>query len=100
MLEVTTAQYVNGYRIRVRFNNGREGIVDLTDVLWGPMFEPLRDTAAFRRFQVSDVLHTIRWDNDADLAPEFLLQRLGEPADVREAAIASGIVVESVGPPA
>ena len=55
MLEVTTAQYIAGYRIRVRFNNGREGIVDLTEVLWGPMFEPLRDIAAFRRFQISDV---------------------------------------------
>jgi hypothetical protein len=86
MLEVMTAQYVNGYRIRVRFNNGREGIVDLADVLWGPMFEPLRDTAVFRRFQVSDVLHTIRWDNDADLAPEFLLQRLGEQSVAAESS--------------
>ncbi len=81
MLEVTMAQYVGGYRIRLRFNNCREGIVDLTDVLWGPMFEPLRDIAAFRRFEVSDVLHTICWENDADLAPEFLLQKLVEPAD-------------------
>ena len=81
MLEVTTAQYVGGYRIRVRFNNGQEGIVDLTEVLWGPMFEPLRDIAAFRRFQISDVLHTICWENDADLAPEFLLQRIVESAD-------------------
>ncbi len=100
MLEVITAQYVGGYRIRVRFNNGREGIVDLADVLWGPMFEPLRDMAAFRRFQVSDVLHTIRWDNDADLAPEFLLQRLGEPGDAREAAFASSTVDRSHAPPA
>ena len=79
MLEVTTAQYLDGYRIRVGFNNGKEGIVDLADALWGSMFEPLRDLAAFRRFKVSDVLHTICWENDADLAPEFLLQRIDEP---------------------
>ncbi|MDZ7615466.1 MAG: DUF2442 domain-containing protein, partial [Patescibacteria group bacterium] len=100
MLEVITAQYVGGYRIRVRFNNGREGVVDLADVLWGPMFEPLRDVAAFRRFQVSDVLHTIRWDNDADLAPEFLLQRLGEPGDASAAEFASSTVDASQAPPA
>ena len=63
MLEVTSAEYLNGYRIRVRFNDGRQGDADLSNALWGPMFEPLRDPAAFHRFQVSDVLHTIQWEN-------------------------------------
>ena len=81
MLEVTTAQYLDGYRIRVCFNSGQQGIADLADALWGPMFKPLRDLAVFRRFQVSDELHTICWENGADLAPEYLLQRIAEPAD-------------------
>ena len=78
MLEVTEARYVDGYRILVRFNNGEEGVVDLADALWGPVFEPLRDAEFFRRFKVSDVLHTIRWENDADLAPEYLFQKMVE----------------------
>jgi hypothetical protein len=52
MLEVTSAEYVKGYKIRLRFNNGEEGIVDLKDSLWGPMFEPLKDVNTFRRFKV------------------------------------------------
>ncbi|MEW6755801.1 MAG: DUF2442 domain-containing protein [Candidatus Latescibacterota bacterium] len=40
--------------------------------LWGPVFETLKDAEQFRRFEVSEVLHTIRWENDADLAPEYL----------------------------
>ena len=80
MLEVTAAQYIDAYRIRVRFSNGEEGDVDLTGALWGPVFEPLRDPAVFRRFEVSDVLHTIRWENDADLAPEYLYQKMVEQA--------------------
>ena len=47
------------------------------------MFEPLKDPAVFRRFEVSDVLHTIRWENGADLAPEYLHQMV-EQADARE----------------
>lgn len=78
MLEVTAAQYLDGYRIRVRFNIGDEGDVELTDVLWGPVFQPLRDPEAFRRFQVSELLHTICWENDADLAPEYLFQKMVE----------------------
>ena len=78
MLEVTAAHYIDQFRIRVRFNNGEEGVVDLAGTLWGPMFEPLKDTAAFRRFEVSEVLHTLKWENDADLAPEFLYQKMVE----------------------
>lgn len=72
MLEVTNADYVDGYRIRLGFNTGETRIVDLEDSLWGPMFEPLRDLNEFKRFAVSDVLHTLCWPNEADFAPEYL----------------------------
>ena len=81
MLEVTAAQYVHQFRIRIRFNNGDEGVVDLADALWGPMFEPLKDPAVFRRFEVSEVMHTVQWENDADLAPEYLHQKMVEQSD-------------------
>ena len=100
MLEVTAAQYVDQFRIRIRFNNGDEGVVDLADALWGPMFEPLKDPAVFRRFEVSEVTHTVRWENDADLAPEYLHQKMVEQSDAREAAATSSPVVESRAPPA
>lgn len=76
MLEVVTARYESGYRLWIEFNDGAAGTVDLTDALWGPMFEPLKDVERFRRFTVSDVLHTVVWDNEADLAPEYLRERL------------------------
>ena len=84
MLQVTAAEYVDGHCVHVRFNTGEHGTVDLSDALWGPMFEPLKDPAAFRRFEVSPVLHTIRWENDADLAPEFLHQKMMEQAASRD----------------
>jgi hypothetical protein len=76
MLEVTRAQYQEGYKIWVEFNDGVSGVVDLSETLWGPIFEPLRDIERFKRFAVSDVLHTIVWENDADLAPEYLYEKL------------------------
>jgi hypothetical protein len=78
MLTVKEAHYVDGYRIRVRFDSGDEGVVDLADTLWGPVFEPLKDPAVFRRFQVSDVFHTICWENGADLAPEAIYRKMIE----------------------
>lgn len=78
MLEVIEARYVKDYMIHVRFNNGEAGMVDLKDYLWGPMFEPLKDLNVFKRFTVSNVLHTICWENTADLAPESLYERMVE----------------------
>jgi hypothetical protein len=86
MLEVTCAEYTGGYRIRIEFNNGEAGIVDLSDSLWGPVFEPLRDTETFKRFTLSPVLHTICWDNDADLAPEYLYEKMIEQASTMAGA--------------
>ena len=80
MLEVTHAHHVDGYKVRLVFNNGETGIVDLDAALWGPVFEPLRDPAVFRRFAVSAVLHTLAWDNGADFAPEFLYDMMLEQA--------------------
>jgi hypothetical protein len=83
MLELASAEYVDGYRIRICFDDGECGIVDLKDILWGPMFEPLRDIDTFRRFEISETLHTIRWENDADLAPEFLYDMMVEQTAAR-----------------
>jgi hypothetical protein len=83
VLEVIDAHYESGYRIWVKFNDGTSGAVDLTDGLWGPMFEPLKDPDCFRRFKVSNLLHTIVWENGADLAPEYLHDKLARRIAMR-----------------
>lgn len=80
MLEVISADYMENYKIFVHFSNGQSGIVDLEGTLWGTVFEPLNNIDIFRRFEVSSVLHTIKWENDADLAPEFLHEKMLESA--------------------
>ena len=69
---VIQARYVTGYTVWLRFSDGAEGEVDLSKELHGPIFEPLKDVALFRRFAVHPELKTLVWPNGADLAPEFL----------------------------
>jgi hypothetical protein len=73
---IIEGQYVSDFVIRLRFDDGTEGSVDLRDELWGPIFEPLRDPAYFCRFSVHPELHTIVWDNGADFSPEFLYRQV------------------------
>ncbi len=69
---INQARYVADYRIWLRFDDGAEGEVDLSQELVGPVFEPLKRLEFFRSFQLHPELKTIVWPNGADFAPEFL----------------------------
>jgi hypothetical protein len=72
LFKVVDAKYISGYRIALRFNDGKEKIVDLESELYGEVFEPLRDQDYFRKFRMNPF--TIEWENGADFSPEFLYQ--------------------------
>ena len=74
--DVIEAQYVSDYIIKLKFRDGTAGEIDLTSVLWGPVFEPLRDPEQFKQFRIDADFHTLVWPNGADLAPEFLHNRV------------------------
>jgi hypothetical protein len=67
-------KYIAAYRLWLQFEDGSQGEVDLEQELWGEVFAPLRDQAYFKTVQLDKELNTIRWDNGADFAPEFLYQ--------------------------
>ncbi|MCQ2305107.1 MAG: DUF2442 domain-containing protein [Bacteroidales bacterium] len=69
-LEITKAEYMDNYRLRLYFNTGEVRIADLESSLVGEVFVPLRDTEMFKRFTVK--FATVTWENDADFAPEYL----------------------------
>ena len=71
-LHVSDATYIEDFKINIVFNNGRKGVVDLTDSLYGPVFEPLKNATLFSQVFVHKDLETISWPNGADLAPEYL----------------------------
>ena len=70
-IEVIKAEYVDGYRIRLWFNNNVIKVVDLKSSLKGIVFEPLKDLDFFKKFSVK--YNTVEWENGADFAPEYLL---------------------------
>jgi hypothetical protein len=67
---VVSAEHRGAFRLHVVFNDGSENTIDFTEWLEGPVFEPLKDAAFFRRFFVDG--GTVAWPNGADVAPEAL----------------------------
>ncbi|RLA09075.1 MAG: DUF2442 domain-containing protein [Gammaproteobacteria bacterium] len=69
---VEEGRYLEDYKIELKFNDGKIGIVDLESELYGDMFESLKDKNLFAKVKFDKELETIVWENGADLAPEFL----------------------------
>ena len=73
---VIDAKYIKDYTLYLSFSDGSDGEVDLEQELEGEIFEPLRDISYFKNFTVNHELHTVVWPNGADIAPEFLYEKL------------------------
>ena len=71
-IEVTKAEYLDVYRVKLLFNNGETRIADLSQSLNGTVFAPLKDIEFFKRFEIK--FNTIEWENGADFAPEYLYE--------------------------
>ena len=72
MIMVKDAKYKNDFIIEVSFNDNKKGIVDLSSVVNDKRIKPfqkLRDKSKFKNFKVD---YTIKWDDDLDIAPEYL----------------------------
>jgi len=71
-LHISSAIYLEDYKVKVSFNNGREGIADLSGALKRGIFKSLQSKAKFSRLMLDKELETIVWENGADLAPEYV----------------------------
>ncbi|MCA9247109.1 MAG: DUF2442 domain-containing protein [Planctomycetales bacterium] len=79
MQPIVQVQAREGYRLFVEFADGVAGDVDLSQRLFGPVFEPLKDEAFFAKATV-DEFGAVCWPNGADLAPDALYATLTQHA--------------------
>jgi Protein of unknown function (DUF2442) len=72
LVHVTSVEVVGDHCLRLRFEDGAEGDVDLADWRWSGVFKALADPSYFRQVRLDEDLGTIVWPNGADIAPETL----------------------------
>ena len=72
--DVSHAEYVERYKLLLRFDDGVQKLVDLENYLDGEVFLPLRDIDIFKNFVVNKDTGTIEWPNQADFSPDFLYE--------------------------
>lgn len=75
MHRVIRVKPLSAYRLFVEFADGVKGEVDLSERLFGPIFEPLKDPDFFSRADI-DTFGAVCWPNGADLAPDAMHETL------------------------
>ena len=80
------------YRLRVRFEDGVEGEIDVAELIdFVGVFAPLRNWNEFSKVRVDSETGTIAWPNGADLDPLVIYARItGTPI---AALLATGVEV-------
>jgi len=78
MIWVSDAHYVDGFKIFVKFNNGKENILDMEQYIKSKsddtIFGILKNRDYFKNVKFDNELDTIVWENGADIAPETLYE--------------------------
>ena len=64
------------YQVWIKFDDGKSGQINLEDEIWGEVFEPMKAINYFKNFKIGN--DTLSWENEADLAPDFLYELLNQ----------------------
>ncbi len=72
MLSVIDAKYQDNYKVLLQFNDNKEGIVDLKDFILNGKIKPFKQLQNIEKFKTFKVDYTLKWNDDLDLAPEYL----------------------------
>jgi Protein of unknown function (DUF2442) len=76
---LASVEALPGFRLRVRFNDGIEGMVELAGFInsgKAGVFAALRDESLFRQARI--VLGAVTWPGDLDLAPDAMHRAIKE----------------------
>lgn len=76
LVDVVQVEVLDKHRLRLAFDDGTEGIVDIASLVpFVGVFAPLRDPAVFAQVRVDAELGTVVWPNGADIDPSVLHER-------------------------
>lgn len=71
MKQLTSVQPLPDYKLKLRFDDGVEGVVDLSAEVSKEVFAAWRDVAHFNRVRIGEFGGPV-WDGDIDLCPDAL----------------------------
>jgi len=75
MRKIVALEVLENYRVRLRFDDGAEGIADFSAKPRTGVFAAWRDYSFFRRARIGDC-GELAWDDQIDFCPDALWQQV------------------------
>src|SRR4030066_102254 len=69
---IQAVEILDGYKLRLRFSDNSEQVINFESVLAGDLYGPLRDLTLFKQVRIDPEVHTLVWPNGADFDPAIL----------------------------
>jgi hypothetical protein len=74
--KITDCKPKANYRVWIRFDDGLEGEVDLSDLVGKGIFEAWESIDFFNKVRVDPKTDTLTWDDEIDLDPYVLKEKI------------------------
>ena len=81
MIRIVEATPLEGYRLKVRFNVGVEGIYAVEPKRRGGVFQKIQEPAVFNAVSVNPEFGCVEWPGGVDLCPTSMHEEMLAPAD-------------------
>ena len=76
MVRIEAAEPLSGYRLKVRFNDGLEGIYPVEPERRGGVFLKLLDSKTFNAVTINSDFGCVEWPGGVDLCPDTMHQAM------------------------
>jgi len=84
LYDVVDAKYIDAYKLKVVFEDNKQGIVDFSSYLnQDGVFRKFQDISFFKKFKVNKELGTIVWNDEIDIAPETIYERCSSIVSIK-----------------
>ena len=80
MIRINEATPLEGYRLKIRFNDGVEGIYSVDPERRGGVFRKLQDPSVFNAVRVNPDFGCVEWPGGVDLCPTSMHDEMLAPA--------------------
>jgi len=84
MQKIVAVKAMPGYKIWIKFEDGAEGVTDLSDMAGRGVFIKWKETGFFESVFIDQESHTVAWPGGLDLAPESLYEEITGKNPLRE----------------
>lgn len=76
MHKIVEIKVFEGYKVWIRFEDGIQGTMDLSDLVGEGVFSSWKDPQEFAKVFIDPDTHTLAWPGGIDLAPDALYDDL------------------------